>query len=292
MAAWPMIDFVRNACLCCLVLLLCSSSLLEAADKIPAAILVKDTLITPGQPVTVEARLVAKGLLSPMGLGGELLELIEDGKAVATGMTGGDGRAFLTYRTKAQGVIPVQVRVGNSPRVLPTEAQANVVSWERRNPIIAIEVAALMEARKGENPLPGIGLTLEAERKPMPDAADELVKLTQYYYRVIYVAVLQSSNADGLHVNAEVRAWLKVHHFPPGHIVVLSPGESAWGAKIDELHAAGWKNLKTGIGRTKAFAEPCIQRRLGVVVISDSATGEISRKAKVAKEWKEVRKKL
>ncbi|MBM4125988.1 MAG: hypothetical protein FJ247_01385 [Nitrospira sp.] len=287
-----MIAVVRNACFCCLVLLVCSSSLLEAEDKTPGALLVKDTLVTPGQPVTVEARLSAKGLVSPMGLGGELLELIEDGKAVATGMTGGDGRTLLTYRTKAQGVIPVEVRLGNSPRILPAEGRANVAVWERRNPMIAIEVAALMDTREGRNPESGIAGSLEAERKPMPDAADELVKLTQYYYRVIYVAVLPSSDADELHVNAEVRTWLKAHHFPPGHIVVLPPGGSSWGAKIDSLHAAGWKNLKTGIGRSKAFAEPLIQRRLDVVVISDPAAGEVIRKAKAAKVWKEVRKHL
>jgi hypothetical protein len=265
---------------------------LEAADKTPATLLLKDTLIAPGQPARVEARLSTKGLLSPMGLGGELLELIVEGKVVATGMTGGDGRAVLIYQPKAQGVIPIQVRVGRSPRVLPTEGQANLVAWERRNPILAIEVAALMEARKGENPLSGIGLVLESERKPMPDAADELAKLTQFHYRVMYVATVPSTNADGLLATAEIRAWLNLHKFPPGYIVVLPPGESVWGAKIDELHGAGWKSLKTGIGRSKAFAEAFLQRRLEAVVISDSATGEVSRKAAVAKDWKEVRKKL
>lgn len=292
MATRPMIDLVRRICLFCLVPLLSCVCLLEAADKTPAMLLVKDALMTPGQPATVEARLSAKSLLSTMGLGGELLELVVNGKVVATGMTGGDGRAFLTYDTKAQGVIPIQVRVGESPRVFPTEGQANLVAWERRNPIIAIEVAALMEGRKGENSLPGIGLPLESERTPMPDAADELTKLTQFYYRVMYVATVPSTHADGLHAAAEVRAWLNVHKFPPGYIVVLSPGVSVWGAKIDELHAAGWKNLKTGIGRSKAFAEAFLQRRLEAVVISDSSAGAAPRKAKVAKDWKEVRKKL
>jgi len=292
MATRPMIDLVRRASLFCLVPFLSCVSLVEAAEKTPATLLVKDALMTPGQPATVEARLSAKGLLASTGLGGELLELIVDGKVVATGMTGGDGRAVLTYHAKAQGVTPIQVRVGGSPRVLPTEGQANLVAWERRNPVIAIEMAALMEGRKGENPLSGIGLTLESERKPMPDAADELNKLTQFYYRVIYVATVPLTSADGLHAIAEVRAWLNAHKFPPGYIVMLSPGESVWGAKIDELHAAGWKNLKTGISRSKAFAEACLQRRLEAVVISDSATGEAPRKAKVAKNWKEVRKKL
>ena len=292
MAMRPMIDLVRRTCLFCLVPLLSCVSLLEAADKTPATLLVKDALMTPGQPATVEARLSTKGLLSAMGLGGEPLELVVNGKVVATGMTGGDGRAVLTYHTKAQGVTPIQVRVGGSPRVLPTEGQANLVAWERRNPIIAIEAAALMEARKGEHPLPGIGLILESQRTPLPDAADELTKLTQFYYRVMYVATVPSTHADGLLVIADMRAWLNVHKFPPGYIVALPPGEFAWGAKIDELHAAGWKNLKTGIGRSKAFAEAFLQRRLEAVVISDSAADAAPRKAKVAKDWKEVRKKL
>ena len=285
-------NLVRCASLLCLVPLLSCVSLSEAADKIPATLLVKDALITPGKPATIEARLYAKGLLSPTGVGGELLEPVIYGKFVATGMTGGDGRGFLTYQTNAQGIIPIQVRVGGSPRILPTEGRANLIAWERRNPIIGIEMAALMEARAGEIPLPGIGWTLESERKPLPDAAAELSKLTQFYYRVMYVAIVPSANADGMLMNADVRAWLNTNKFPPGYILVLSSGESLWGAKIDEMHASGWKNLKTGIGRSNAFAEAFLQRRLEAIVISDSARGDAPRKAKIAKDWKEVRKKL
>lgn len=292
MAMRPMIDLVGRICLFCLALLLSCVTFLDAADKVSATLLVKDALMAPGQSATVEVRLTAKGLLSNRGLGGELLELIVEDKVAATGLTGGDGRAFLSLHTKAQGVIPIRVRIGGSPRVSPTEGQANLIVWERRTPIIAVEVAALMEGRKGEYPLPGIGVTLEPDRKPMPDAADELTKLTQFYYRVMYVATMPLTNTDGSLINADVRAWLKAHKFPPGYIVVVSPGESVWGAKIDELHAAGWKNLKTGIGRSKAFAEAFLKRRLEAIVISDSATGETLRKAKVAKDWKEVRKKL
>ena len=287
-----MIDLVRSVCLLLLVPVLSCDTRLEAADKTSATLLVKDALTVPGQPATVEARLIAAGLLAPMGLGGEILELIVDGNVVATGMTGGDGRAFLNYRMKTLGVTPIQVRVGSSLRVLPTEGWASLAVWEWRNPIIAIEVDALREKRVAEKPLPGIGLTVESERKPMPDAAEELVKLTQYYYRVIYVVTIPSANVDGMRTTAEVRAWLKAHQFPPGYIVGLSPGESVWGAKIDALRADGWKNLKTGIGRSTAFVEPFIQRRLDAVVIADAPTGGVPRKAKVARDWKEVRKKL
>jgi hypothetical protein len=74
--------------------------------------------------------------------------------------------------------------------------------------------------------------------------------------------------------------------------MTIPAGEDALGAKIDELHAAGWKTIKIGIGRSKAFAETFLRRRLDAVVVPEPAMGEAPRKAKVAKDWKEVRKKL
>jgi hypothetical protein len=261
-------------------------------EKPTATLLVKDSLTSPHQAVTVEARLTAKGLLANAGLGGEPLELVVDGQVVATAMTGGDGKAFLSYTPRVQGVFPVQVRVGNSPRVAFSEGQANILVWERRNPIVVVEMAALMDEASSREPLPGLGLKMELERKPMPDAAEELGKLTQFYYRVVYIITSASPGSDGFQVSMEARDWLKTHGFPVGHVLVLTPGGQGLGEKIDELHAAGWKTIKTGIGRSKAFAEAFLQRRLESVIVPEPAKGDIPRKAKVAKEWKEVRKKL
>jgi hypothetical protein len=126
----------------------------------------------------------------------------------------------------------------------------------------------------------------------MPDAAEELGKLTRFYYNVIYVATEDRAVGSTDQVNARVGQWLKDHKFPAGHIVVLSPDVAALGAKLDELHAAGWTTLKIGVGRTKAFTEAFLQRRLEAVMVPEPAKGEAPRKAKVAKEWKEVRKKM
>jgi hypothetical protein len=93
-------------------------------------------------------------------------------------------------------------------------------------------------------------------------------------------------------MNAQARQWLKDQKFPVGHILVLSSDPEAFGAKLDEMHAAGWKTLKIGVGRTKAFAEAFLQRRLDAVMVPEPAKGDAPRKAKVAKEWKEVRKKM
>jgi hypothetical protein len=269
-----------------------ATTILSAAEKIPGTLTVHDSLTSPNQPATIEATLIGKSLLTETGLGGEPIELLVAGNVVATAMTGGDGRAFLSYTPKAKGAVPFTVRVGTTPRVAVAEAGANLAVWERRNPIMAVEMVALMEDAAGQ------GLTViwpgkEAEgRRPMPDAANELGKLTQFYYNVLYVVTQDKAVGLTDQVNAQARQWLKDQKFPVGHILVLPSDPEAFGAKLDEMHAAGWKTLKIGVGRTKAFAEAFLQRRLDAVMVPEPAKGDAPRKAKVAKEWKDVRKRM
>ena len=279
----------RRAYVFLFLLILASPSLLFAAEKSSASILVRDSLTAPGQPATVEAKLISKRLMLIAALGGEPLEFVVDGKVVTTALTGGDGRAFFTYTSKAQGLAPVQVRVGNSPRVDQTEGQANLAVWEKRQPILVIELSSLIEEPIPSR-VPPIGIALESERKPIAEAVDELGKLTQFYYRVIYV-VSSPVGVDGFQRSAEAREWLKRHKFPTGY-VMTPPDSQALGIKIDELHAAGWKTIKIGIGRSKSFAEVFLQRRLEAVIVAEPTKGDVPRKARVAKDWKEVRKKL
>ena len=287
-----MSDPFRRVGLFTILLFLTTTTILFAAEKISGTLTVHDSLTSPNQPATIEATLTQTGLLTKTGLGGEPIELLVAGKVVATAMTGGDGRAFLSYRPKAKGVVPFTVRVGTTPRVAVAEAGANLTVWERRNPIMAVEMAALMEDVVGQGPTltwPG----KEAEgRRPIPDAANELGKLTQFYYNVLYVVTQDKAGGTNDQVNAQARQWLKDQKFPVGHILVLPSDPEAVGAKLDEMHAAGWKTLKIGVGRTKAFAEAFLQRRLEAVMVPEPAKDEVPRKAKVAKEWKDVRKKL
>ncbi len=269
-----------------------ATTILSAAEQIPGTLTVHDSLTSPNQPATIEATLTGESLLTETGLGGEPIELLVAGKVVATAMTGGDGRAFLSYTPKAKGAVLFTVRVGTTPRVAVAEAGANLAVWERRNPIMAVEMVALMEDAAGQ------GLTVtwpgkEAEgRRPMPDAAKELGKLTRFYYNVLYVVTRDQAMGNNDLVNAQARQWLKDQKFPVGHILVLPSGPEAVGAKLDEMHAAGWKTLKIGVGRTKAFAEAFLQRRLEAVMVPEPAKGDAPRKAKVAKDWKDVRKKM
>ncbi len=269
-----------------------ATTILSAAEKTAGTLTVHDSLTSPNQPATIEATLTGKSFLIETGLGGEPIQLLVAGNVVATAMTGGDGRAFLSYRPKAKGTVPFTVRVGDTPRVAVVEAGANLAVWEHRSPIMAVEMVSLMEDAVGQGPTvtwPG----KDAEgRRPMPDAADELGKLTQFYYNVLYVVTQNKAMGSKDLVNAQARQWLKDHKFPVGHILVLPSDPEAFGAKLDEMHAAGWKTLTIGVGRTKAFAEAFLQRRLAAVMVPEPAKGDAPRKAKVAKEWKEVRKKL
>lgn len=273
--------------------LLATIPLASAAEKIPGILSAKDSLTSPNQPATIESQLVWKGVLTETGLGGEPIELLLDGKVVATAMTGGDGRAFLSYTPKSKGTLSFTVRVGASPRVANAEAQATASVWERRSPMIAVEMAALIEEAPEKPPaivlLPGKDAQ---ERRPMPGAADELSKLSQFYYNLLYVVTQRPDRPGGFKTTEQARSWLKQHKFPPGHILVLSNKPDAWGTKLDDLRSSGWSTLKVGIARSKSFAEAFIQRRLEAVMVPEPEKGEAPRKAKVAKEWKEVRKKL
>lgn len=281
---------IRRACLGLFLFLFTFPSLLSAAEKSSATILVKDALTAPGQPATIEAKLVSKHLVLIAALGGEPLELVAEGKVVASALTGWDGRALLTYTTKVQGVAPVKVIMGNSPRVEKSEGQANLAVWEKRQPILMIELSSLLEESAPSRISP-TGATFESERKPMHGAADELGKLTQFYYKVIYV-VTSNTKMDGFQASAEARDWLKRHKFPTGTVVTLPADTNAVGTKIDELHEAGWRTVKIGIGRSKAFAEAFLQHRLEAIIVPEPSKGDVPRKAKVAKDWKDVRKRL
>lgn len=282
----------RSACFCLflLILIVVSPGLLFAAEKSSATILVKDAMTAPGQSATIEAKLISRRLMLIAALGGEPLELVVDGKVVATALTGGDGRAFFTYTPTAQGLTPVQVRVGNSPRVDQAEGQAHLAVWEKRQPILVIELSSLIEEPIPSR-VPPIGITIESERKPMAEAAEELGKLTKFYYRVIYV-VSSPAGVDVFQRTAEAREWLKRHKFPMGYVISLPADAKALGTKIDELHAAGWRTVKIGIGRSKAFVEAFLHRRLDAIIVPEPTKGDVPRKAKVAKDWRDVRKKL
>jgi len=284
-----------------LVLLLSScllvASSLNAAEKVEGHLLVRDVLVLPGQPARIEAILTTRSLLGmPLGRGGEQLELVIGGKAVAKAMTGGDGRAYLEYTERFRGNHEITVRLVANPRVTSPDATAVLGAWERRRPILFVELAALVEpGQSSPLPIPSMPLPLGGEGDPpsVPDAAAELSRLTQFFYNVMYVSwsPVEGGNPIG-GTQEDMRAWLARHKFPRGVSMTVKPGAKALGATIDRLRADGWKNVKAGIGRNLAFADVLVEHRMEVVIVPEPDKGELPKKAKTVKAWKDVRKKL
>jgi hypothetical protein len=265
------------------------------ADKIEGVLSLRDGLTSPGRPVRLEARLVRSGVLGlQAGLGGEQVEFSVNRHSIGTSMTGGDGRAILEYTPRMRGNQEVTVNLTANPRVNSQPAKGMLFSWERRRPILLVEVLALVEpAKSSPSVLPSLPLDLGLSQPPVPvpEAAEELKRLTEYFYNVIYVARIDGagSGEDGA-----LRDWLSQNHFPPGVAIRLKSGAQALNEKLDELKSEGWDNLKAGIGRTRSFAEVLSERRMPVIIMPDSnRDGEkLPRKTMVIDNWKEVRKKL
>lgn len=278
----------------CAVFLLAGANT-YAAEKIDGQLSVRDVLVLPGQPARIEAVLTRSGLAGKQGLGGEQIELVIEGKSVGKAMTGGDGRAFLNYTPKVRGNHEIVAKLAPNPRVASPDAKAMLGTWERRRPILLVEVAALMQPEK-TSPLPvpsmPIPLGQREDPAPAPDAADELKRLTQFFYNVIYVSWSSKEAAGPFSDNTDARVWLAQHKFPSGLSMTVSPGEQALAAKIDQLRADGWSNVKAGIGKSRTFAEVLVTHRMEVVLVPEPDKGEVPKKAKAVKEWKDIRKKL
>ena len=265
----------------------------SAADKITGSLVVRDALTMPGHPVMLQVRLVRDGLLQQVGIGGEQLEFLVGGKKIGTAMTGGDGRAFREYTPRMPSNQVITVRLVPNKRVESSEATATLACWERRRPLLLVEAAALAEVPRAPSfPIPSLPLEIAdpVGLSPAPDAAEELKRLAEFFYNVIY---LSSSDRQEIGKKEDLRAWLRQHRFPTGLWLTINPGERALSAKIEELKTEGWDNLKAGIGRTREFAEALVAHRMTVVIMpATSRDEEVPKKAILAKDWKDARKKL
>lgn len=266
---------------------------ISAVETVTANVSVLDALTRPDRPVKLEARLIRQGFLARAGLGGEQLEYIVGGKKVGTAMTGGDGRAFFEYTPRMRGNLSMTVRVVESPRVASAEGIGTLFSWERRRPILLVEVASLREEPKTPivpliplPPLPGGKTAPPISPTPAPAAAEELKRLTDFYFNVIYVTSHFGTGESG-----DMREWLHAHGFPPGPIETVRNGEGALTTMIERLRADGWDNVKAGIGRTRDFADSLVAQRLDVVIVPGREREPLPKKAQVANGWKDVRKK-
>lgn len=262
----------------------------SAAERADATVLVPDVLTSPGKEVRLRARVVRKGLLGLVGLGGEQVEFIVQGQSIGTSMTGGDGWAYLSFTPKMRGNHTVTVRVIESPRVKAAEGTALLASWERRKPILVIDIRATMKNRGRPAPpiLPGMSsLAMPLLDEPDPLAASELEKVGRFYYNLLYV--MQSESMTVL----DLQQWLRQHRFPPGIPRVIGTGEEGWDRFLAQLQDEGWENIGAGIGLTPDFATVFVRRRIQAIVLGDPDEREgYPRRTVIVESWQQIRKHL
>ena len=259
-----------------------------AQDKITGHLIVEDVLARPGTSVMLKAALIEKGLLGNKGLGGETITFTVQGQHAGTALTGGDGRAFLEFKTHMRGNHKIVATVESSPRVESVEGTGNLASWERRRPILLVDFSTLVQG-DGSIPLPILPVvgSLGALGKPQEDAAHALSKLTEFYYNVIY---LHEHQGTALH---ETREWLRQHEFPVGITRMVPQDPKALLAFMEKLKEGGWDNLEAAIGRTWEFAQTLVKNRVKTVIFPDPREKKkYPRRAKIVTSWKEVRKQL
>lgn len=269
-----------------LLLWTCVGTSSYAADKVAALLTVPDALTLPNHSVRIEARLNAAGQGDKRPLAGVLLHLRIDGKDIATATTNEAGQISFDYLPKMRGTNVINLSVDPAASVSAEPREATLCVWERRRPIVLVELESLMQSAPSATNTTGGGAKSPAE--PVPEAAEELSRLTQYYYNVVYVPGegLSSTGATG----EMLRQWLTTHKFPPGFVGV--PGSGGLSAILERFKQEGWTTMKSGIGRTRSFADTLLLHRMEVVVVPELPKGELPRKAKGAKDWKEVRKRL
>ncbi|MCC6144956.1 MAG: hypothetical protein IT368_14210 [Candidatus Hydrogenedentes bacterium] len=263
----------------------------EAAGKAPGTVMVRDVLTLPNHPVRIEAQVALKTPAAGPTVAGVLLHVRIDGKEVAAGRTNEAGQASFEYLPKMRGTNVISVAVDAEASIEAETSHATLCVWERRRPILVVELAALLQpAESSGTPaaLPERASPNEPLPRPIAEAAEELSRLTQYYYNVVYVSVGQGG-VEQFSIG-QARPWLETHKFPAGFVAPPVPGGLS--ATLDSLRNDGWTTMKSGIGRTRAFADLLLQHRMEVVVVPELPKGELPRKAKSAKDWTEVRKKL
>ena len=262
-----------------------------AAGTASGTLTVNDVLTLPHETARIEARLSGNVPAGGAGWGGVLLQMAIDGKPVATTKTNENGDAIFEYRPSTRGISSITIVVMKTESVEAEKAEATLCVWERRRPILLIELDALMQP---DEPPTDVSPTVHdmatiLAMNPVADAAEELFLLTQYYYNVIYVPTGGRISPAAV-ASGAVRRWLNAHKFPAGYVMPVASDELH--VAIESFKRAGWTTMKSGVGRTRSFADTLLHERMEVVVVPGLPKGELPRKAKVATDWKEVRKKL
>lgn len=203
-------------------------------------------------PVNKEAMLMAETQGRLFRRGGVLVEFLINGKSAGKVLSGGDGRAYLSYRPARPGLYRINVRSG------PEEGEGLLLALRKGDGIVFIDA----EGALSEDPFflklrKGSQAAINAIRKRFPVVCLQAGPLTE----------------------ARLRAWLREHGFTALPVI-------AWknGAVFSEAAAAGFR-VRAVIGREEVIDSA---RDHHPILMS---FGEAEDAVEV-KDWDEVRKRL
>jgi hypothetical protein len=249
---------------------------------------VTDGLTSPGKRIQLQARLTNPEAEGEIGIPDQALEFFVHGRTVGQVNTDAQGWARLDFAPSMRGNLSIVVKVVTQSKAEAIEGKGVLLSWERRRPILLIDLAVVAEELVTEAPPPELyqdpGMILGEAH---PAAAAELGKLAEFYYNLVYLDLTGRGRLEG------IQTWLREHQFPPGMVRVLPQTATALTDLLHDLKAEGWEKVSGGIGRTAGFAEVLVQNRLQTIILPSSDIQErFPRRAIVLNDWSRVRRHL
>ncbi len=263
-----------------------------AAERMQVSLEVEDVLTLPGERVHLKAFLFGQDEQDQkIEVGDEDVEFFIQNRSIGHAKTGSDGTATFEFVPRVRGNLTIKVQVHGSTRVADQEAVGLLASWEKRRPILIVDLVSLLPPNAGVSSPSGssspstLGESILVD--PNPNALHELEKLGKFYYNLVYLS-------RGKVVSGKVlRKWLYEHQFPLGVPMAILPGAKALITFIETLQSDGWINVESGIGRSPEFAEVLLERRIQTVIIQEIETDEqFPRRAKIVNDWRKVRRYL
>ncbi len=259
------------------------------SDEGKVELYVTDALTFPSKPVQLQARLTKYLPEGERGMAKEPVEFALQGHVLGTAKTDDEGWARLEFAPKMRGNLSLSAKWATTDKADAVEGHGVVLSWERRRPILLIDLAVLVEGPLEANvpqlegfPDPGLILGQPSEAAPA-----ELSKLSKFYYNLVYLDRTGTGRLEA------IQTWLRDQEFPPGMIKILPESSTSLPDLLVSLKDAGWENVSGGIGRTSDFANVLVKNRLKTIILPlpDHAE-EFPRRAIVLNDWSRVRRYL
>ncbi len=250
---------------------------------------VTDALTFPSKPVQLQARLTKHLPEGEQGLEEEPVEFSLQGHVLGTATTDDEGWARLEFAPKMRGNLSLSAKWATTAKADVVHGRGVVLSWERRRPILLIDLAVLVEGLLEANVpqpegFPDTGLILGQASEAAPA---ELSKLAKFYYNLVYLDRTGTGRLEA------IQTWLRAQEFPPGMIKILPQSTTSLPDLLVSLKEEGWENVSGGIGRTSDFANVLVKNRLKTIILPlPDYDEQFPRRAIVLNDWSRVRRHL